>query len=226
MYALAIHTASSDLGLALSNFDDSTRCQTWALGREVSTHLHLYLAEFLSPHIWSDLAFLAVAKGAGSFTGTRIGVVTARTLAQQLNIPLFGISTLAAIAQTYRAQTYRAQTHHAPSETANREIIDRKVADTETIPPDLAVQMMAQRGEVHVAIYSPDLKPLLKDTVMSQAQWQQTLETWVRPYHLMTAADGLGATTPALLELAYQDWQRGERPDWSSVLPFYGQSPV
>ncbi len=223
MYALAIHTASSDLGLALSNFDDSTRCQTWALGREVSTHLHLYLAEFLSPQIWSDLAFLAVAKGAGSFTGTRIGVITARTLAQQLNIPLFGISTLAAIAQTYRTQTYRTQ-----SETANREMADRKITDTdtETIPPDLAVQMLAQRGEVHVAIYSPDLKLLLKDTVMSQAQWQQTLETWGRPYHLMTAEDGLGATTPALLELAHRDWQRGDRPDWSTVLPFYGQSPV
>ncbi|MBW4660163.1 MAG: tRNA (adenosine(37)-N6)-threonylcarbamoyltransferase complex dimerization subunit type 1 TsaB [Drouetiella hepatica Uher 2000/2452] len=207
MYALAIHTASADLGLALSNFDDLTRCQTWALGREVSTHLHLHLAEFLPPQIWSDLAFLAVAKGAGSFTGTRIGVVTARTLAQQLKIPLFGISTLAAIAQAHLTSPF-------------------KPADSETTLPDLAVQMLAQRGEVHVAIYSPELKPLLEDTVMSQAQWQQTLETWARPYHLMTAADGLGTTTPALLDLAYRDWQRGDRPDWSTVLPFYGQSPV
>jgi tRNA threonylcarbamoyl adenosine modification protein YeaZ len=217
MYALAIHTASPDLGLALSNFDDLMRCQTWALGREISTHLHLHLAEFLQPQAWSDLTFLAVAKGAGSFTGTRIGVVAARTLAQQLNIPLFGISTLAAIAQTYCSSQSKAAPNHSP------DISPDISPDTS---PDLAVQMLAQRGEVHVALYSPKLKPLLEDTVMSQAQWQQTLETWNRPYHLLAAEAGLGATTPALLELAYRDWQLGDRPNWSTVLPFYGQSPV
>ncbi|MBI4779997.1 MAG: tRNA (adenosine(37)-N6)-threonylcarbamoyltransferase complex dimerization subunit type 1 TsaB [Oscillatoriophycideae cyanobacterium NC_groundwater_1537_Pr4_S-0.65um_50_18] len=206
MYALGIHTAGSDLGLALSNFDDSTRSQTWALGREISTHLHLHLAEFLQPQTWSDLSFLAVAKGPGSFTGTRIGVVAARVLAQQLDIPLFGISTLAAIAYTH----FPAQ-GNAPS----REPM-----------PDLAVQMLAQRGEVHGAVYSPQLKPLLKDTVLSQAQWQQTLDSWPRPYQLIVAEGGLGSTAPALLELAYRDWQQGDRPNWSEVLPFYGQSPV
>ncbi|NJN88459.1 MAG: tRNA (adenosine(37)-N6)-threonylcarbamoyltransferase complex dimerization subunit type 1 TsaB, partial [Leptolyngbyaceae cyanobacterium SL_7_1] len=92
-YALALHTSSSDLGLALSNFAGDRRSQTWDLGRQVSNYLHQYLQEFLSPQSWGDLAFLAVAIGPGSFTGTRIGVVTARTLAQQLNIPLFPISS-------------------------------------------------------------------------------------------------------------------------------------
>jgi len=210
MYALAIHTASPELGLALSNFEDETRYQTWALGREISTHLHLYLAEFLPPQTWSDLMFLAVAKGAGSFTGTRLGVVAARTLAQQLKIPLFGISTLAAIAQTQRSQKSAVNPINLAPDLA----------------PDLAVQMLAQREEVHVALYSPDMKPLLSDTVMSQTQWQHTLGTWARPYQLITAEGGLGATTPALLKLAYRDWQLGDRPDWSTVLPFYGQSPV
>ncbi|HEY9639378.1 MAG TPA: tRNA (adenosine(37)-N6)-threonylcarbamoyltransferase complex dimerization subunit type 1 TsaB [Coleofasciculaceae cyanobacterium] len=204
-YALAIHTASPDLGLALSNFSAgnvsaATRHQSWALGRDLSTHLHLYLAEFLHPQHWSDLGFLAVAKGPGGFTGTRIGVVTARTLAQQLDIPLFTVSTLAAIAQTHRFAS--------------------------PLSTDLAVQMPAQRGEVHVAIYSADLQPLLTDQVMSQDQWQQTLSTWQAPYHLITAEAGLGATAPAVLHLAYRAWQSGDRPDWSEALPFYGQSPV
>src|SRR5919199_5321740 len=100
-YGLAIHTTSPQLGVAIANFADDARSSTWDLGRDMSTHLHQYLAEFLMPQTWADLAFIAVAKGPGGFTGTRIGVVTARTLAQQLDIPLFAISTLAAIAYSH-----------------------------------------------------------------------------------------------------------------------------
>ncbi|MCD8486697.1 tRNA (adenosine(37)-N6)-threonylcarbamoyltransferase complex dimerization subunit type 1 TsaB [Oscillatoria amoena NRMC-F 0135] len=97
-YGLALHTCSPQLGIAIANFAETRRQQTWNLGREILNQMHLLLAEFLTPQTWSDLAFLAVAKGPGSFTGTRLGVVTARTLAQQLQIPLFAVSTLAAIA--------------------------------------------------------------------------------------------------------------------------------
>jgi tRNA threonylcarbamoyl adenosine modification protein YeaZ len=97
-YGLALHTASPQLGLAISNFASDIRSSTWNLGRDLSAHLHQHLVEFLTPQTWANLAFIAVAKGPGGFTGTRIGVVTARTLAQQLEIPLFAISTLAAVA--------------------------------------------------------------------------------------------------------------------------------
>lgn len=98
MYGLAIHTSSPDLGLAISNFAGDQRSIVLNLGRDLSSSLHTHLLEFLKPQTWTDLAFIAVAIGPGGFTGTRIGVVAARTLAQQLEIPLFGISSLAAIA--------------------------------------------------------------------------------------------------------------------------------
>ena len=97
-YGLALNTASRELGLAISNFAGDSRCQTWNLDRDLATHLHQYLVEFIGPQTWADLAFIAVAKGPGGFTGTRMGMVTARTLAQQLDIPVFAISTLAAVA--------------------------------------------------------------------------------------------------------------------------------
>ncbi|MEP6580100.1 tRNA (adenosine(37)-N6)-threonylcarbamoyltransferase complex dimerization subunit type 1 TsaB [Microcoleus vaginatus GB2-A3] len=97
-YGLALHTASRELGLAISNFAGDSRCQTWNLDRDLATHLHQYLVEFIQPQSWADLAFIAVAKGPGGFTGTRMGMVTARTLAQQLDIPVFAVSTLAAVA--------------------------------------------------------------------------------------------------------------------------------
>ncbi|MEB3338756.1 MAG: tRNA (adenosine(37)-N6)-threonylcarbamoyltransferase complex dimerization subunit type 1 TsaB [Leptolyngbyaceae bacterium] len=201
--ALAIHTSSPELGLALSNCAGEYRHQTWELGRALSTHLHLHLAEFIHPQAWSDLAFIAVAKGPGSFTSNRIGVVTARTLAQQLEIPLFAISTLAASAWS-----------HAK---------DRKEA--------IAVQMPAQRGEIFGGIYQVDpldtgLKTLVPDSVMAISAWEHTLKTWNTPYHLIHAEGNLGADVMGVLELAHHQWLQGERPQWSEALPFYGQQPV
>jgi tRNA threonylcarbamoyladenosine biosynthesis protein TsaB len=46
----------------------------------------------------ADLDKIVVAKGPGSYTGVRIGVTIAKTLAWSLNIPLVGISSLEIIA--------------------------------------------------------------------------------------------------------------------------------
>lgn len=208
-YGLAIHTSSPDLGLAITDLTGNIRTQTWDVGRDLSTHLHLHLAAFLQPQVWAELAFIAVAQGPGGFTGTRLGVVTARTLAQQLKIPLFGISSLAALAQ---------------ADGTNQ----RLASELEPVQTAIAVQIQAQRGEVCGAIYqtsSTGLQTLFAPAVMSQTQWQQTLKQW-HSLSLVTATDRLGYTASSLLELALVEWRQGHRPNWSQVLPFYGQHPV
>lgn len=45
-----------------------------------------------------DLTKIVVAKGPGSYTGVRIGVTIAKTLAWSLNIPLVGVSSLEVLA--------------------------------------------------------------------------------------------------------------------------------
>jgi tRNA threonylcarbamoyl adenosine modification protein YeaZ len=47
----------------------------------------------------SSLSALVVGQGPGSFTGVRTSVVTARTLAQALNLPLLGVCRLECVAQ-------------------------------------------------------------------------------------------------------------------------------
>lgn len=231
-YGLAIHTSSPQLGLALSNFADNSRSQVWDLGHDLSTHLHVNLAEFLKPQTWANLAFIAVAKGPGGFTGTRIGVVTARTLAQQLDIPLFAISTLAAIAWSHLFQLATSPAPLGKGRVQENELV---VEGKGEICEDraIAIQMPAQRGQLFAAIYqvsSSDsgLAVLLPDTVMTPEKWQHTLENWLTPYQLIEipAGVGLGASVSSLLELASLDWQQGKRRHWSEALPFYGQHPV
>lgn len=217
-YGFALHTSSPQLGVALSNFSGDSRSQIWDLGRDMSTHLQQYIVDFLKPQTWKDLAFIAVAKGPGSFTGTRMGVVTARTLAQQLDIPLFAVSTLAAVAWSHFSQI-------PPSPTS--------MTEGGVKGSVIAVQMPAQRGQLFTAIYqlppsSSILMPLFPDSVLSPEKWQQTLSSWSTPYQLVEipAGVGLGNSVSSVLELAYGDWQQGKHPHWSEALPFYGQHPV
>ncbi|WP_017318096.1 tRNA (adenosine(37)-N6)-threonylcarbamoyltransferase complex dimerization subunit type 1 TsaB [Mastigocladopsis repens] len=212
-YGLALHTTTRELGLAMSHFAGETRSQVWDLDRELSSHLHQYLLEFIKPQTWADLAFIAVARGPGGFTGTRIGVVTARTLGQQLGIPVFTISTLAAVAWS--------QIPPCPPYEGQEKQGDQAIA----------VQMPAQRGQVFAAIYQPTtdasgLNVLLPDTVLTPEAWQEKLANWKTSYQLIDAKSELAATVTSILQLAYLEWQRGQRPNWSEALPFYGQHPV
>jgi tRNA A37 threonylcarbamoyladenosine modification protein TsaB len=100
-FALALHTTTTKLELAISEVNSNSdrgsqvyithKQQSWELGRELSAHLHSFLNIIVGDILWTDFAFLAIATGLGSFTGTRIGVVVARTLGEQLDIPVYGI---------------------------------------------------------------------------------------------------------------------------------------
>ncbi len=93
-FALALNTTTEVLELAIAQVKPLSyiKHNEWNLGRELSVQIHTCLDEFMQGYDWNDLVFVAIASGVGSFTSTRIGMVLARTLGEQLNIPVYAIS--------------------------------------------------------------------------------------------------------------------------------------
>jgi len=201
LYGLALHTGSRDLGLAISNFQTDRRSQSWDLDRDLSNYLHLYLEDFIKPQTWQDIAFLAVTQGPGSFTSLRIGLVTVRTLAQQLNLPVFSFSSL--------------------------EVLAHSQGDKFIESSYLALQMPATRGQVYGAIYQvlasgQAPRQILSDRLFTLEDWQTTLENLSFNYLLLQTPIHLGNTVTSLLELAFFAYKSGKMPPWSEAVPFYG----
>jgi tRNA threonylcarbamoyladenosine biosynthesis protein TsaB len=99
---------------------------------------------------WADVERIAVGVGPGGFTGLRLGIATARALAQASGVPLVGVSSLEALAS-------------APGEAP--------VADR----PVLAV-IDARRGEVFAAAWLRDVH-LLEPAAIAPAELAERLRS-------------------------------------------------
>lgn len=88
---LAIRTDNPDAELCLigDKGEDST---TWYAHRELSNTLLQKIDELLATNnqTKSDLSGIIVYQGPGSFTGLRIGITVANTMAYALSIPVVG----------------------------------------------------------------------------------------------------------------------------------------
>ncbi len=140
---LALDTSTHRASLALCQNGELLAEYTWDVGSSHSVEL-LHRLEWLLNERGLTLAqvsAVATATGPGAFTGVRVAVTVAKSLAFGLNIPLLGISTLDVLAYSQaasalpvcalmdagRGEFYAALYHHVASDEA---ALSRSSADS------------------------------------------------------------------------------------------------
>lgn len=100
---LGIDTATDTMSVAVGDSDAILGEITTNLKKNHSVRLMPAIKQLLEECsvVISDLDKIVVSAGPGSYTGLRIGVTIAKTLAWDLKIPIIGISSLAAIAGNF-----------------------------------------------------------------------------------------------------------------------------
>ncbi len=197
---LALHSSSAVLGIGLRWLDGSAPdvLHTAAAGRELSNHLLASIEEVFPARQWPQLGRLAVAIGPGGFTSTRLTVVLARTLAQQLQLPLQGVSSQALVA--------------------------RRLGLAE---PTWLVQELPRRGLV-AGLYAPDpsqpgeVVERLAPRLYADAEALMA----VAPAPQLPVHDDVRADVAGLLAMATQAHRQHRPAPWQEVLPIYPTSPV
>ena len=181
---LALHSSSETLGIGVRDLADPAaepQLAAFPLGRSLSNELLPCLEQLLPAEAWPQLSRLVVALGPGGFTGTRLTVVLARTLAQQLAIPLHGFASTLLMARRLAAPG-------APLHGVERFWLAQELPRRGTVAgcygPDAAIfGGMAER--VPPRLYRPDEawpgapggpEPALPALVEPQADVQQLLE--------------------------------------------------
>ncbi|QPC48201.1 tRNA (adenosine(37)-N6)-threonylcarbamoyltransferase complex dimerization subunit type 1 TsaB [Mangrovibacillus cuniculi] len=99
MITLAIDTSHYPLSVALVSETEFIGERTIHVKKNHSVRVMPTIEEFLKEcEVTQDqISRVAVAKGPGSYTGLRIGVTIAKTLAWSWNVPLVGVSSLLSI---------------------------------------------------------------------------------------------------------------------------------
>ena len=159
MKILYIDTTSNYLYSALLLNDKITGEIREDLGKDLSVFTLDKIKQMLESNNLtpSDIDKILVVNGPGSFTGIRIGVTIAKTLAHSLNKPVTTISSLEAMAISSNQES-----------AFKIPIID------------------ARRGFVYAAIYDSEYNPVLKDKYMSLEALKVAINNLPDTYSIIT----------------------------------------
>src|SRR5438270_12061032 len=105
---LAIDTSTDQASIALYRAGEGVIAeQSWRSGRQQTVQLVPGVQRLmaLAGSTVRDVTGVAVATGPGSFSGVRIGISTAKSMAYALGVPLWGVPSLDILAYEQAAVT-------------------------------------------------------------------------------------------------------------------------
>lgn len=216
--SVAIETSCRRGGVALAAGDELLRAEAFDASARHAVQLVWRLSAMLDAAGFrpDDLRGLYVSAGPGSFTGLRIGVTVARTLAQSLpDLRCVAVPTGAAVAENARSLDWK----------------------------HLAVVMDAREGRVWASLFARRDGLIVSAGTPRVSTPAELLAAWPRPVtvvgeglaHCKFAGDRVetvGADSPVHLPTAEGVWRVGRRlardgrfTDPARLLPIYSREP-
>ena len=212
MLILGIETATVQVGCAIGGHEGVLASTHSARGKRHAESLTPAI-EFICRQArveLSEIGVVAVGLGPGLFTGLRVGIATAKAIAQALRVPMIGISSLdllafparfsprliAAVIDARRGELFSAQYRQVPG--GLQRITDPIVCT----PADLASDLMATGEDVlligdgalryaehfagitNLEIVEQGLAYPSARSLVQLAHAQALREEWVRPWEL------------------------------------------
>lgn len=167
----------------------------------------------------SQLDGIVFGRGPGSFTGVRIGVAVAQGLAFGADLPLYGISTLAAMAQT----AYRL--HNATQVIA---AIDARMSEIYLAAYQLDAQQRMQPVTPEQAIKPQQLTEKLfsEDAWAVGTGWKTYSDILLQWQTAAIAGDILYPSAQDMLTLAFPAWQAKQFVAAEQAQPVYVRDDV
>ena len=206
-YLLALHSSTGSFGVAVLDLKDSNsiiQSSTFDIGRKLSNDLFKCVENLLPIESWPEIARLAVATGPGGFTGTRLTIAMARTIAQQINCPLDGVSSFALMAQRLANEL----------KTENKE------------KPFWIKQLLKRRGLIagkyQVKRLSQDINK--KETLELIAPYLLPKGMEISP--ALDSKEDVSKDTLELLNISLTAHKLKIKSDWREILPIYPTSPL
>lgn len=199
MKILAFDCSSKTMATAIADADHVLASSYAAENRNHAPYLMpmidgLFQKTKLKP---KDIDLIGVTVGPGSFTGLRIGVATAKGFADMLNIPLFAICTLDALALNYKDQhTILVPIMDARKSQVYAAVYDNRNGEMKKIVKEMPVSPVAE------------LVPMLKDfddvLFFGDAVdgWRETIAACYQDRCSFGEAEKNGIRGEALIELA------------------------